>query len=177
MRWSSLRRTAAMGMGLAVLTAAAGALAQVPPYPPAPAYPPPPAYTPVPPPVASEAGEIAACLCLNREVGALSAELSARQQAYNAAQGEVARLDAELQRARARIDVNNPQSVAEFRQLLARRDTAFRRQTGSAFTSLSEATAHYNARINQYNAQCANRPQNPEVIARVQATLACPAPR
>lgn len=134
-----------------------------------------PAY-PAPPPGPPGTDEIAHCLCLNRDIGALRGNLAARQQAYQAVQEELSGLDTRLGQQREQMDVNNPQSVAEFRELLARRDALFRRSTGPEFNSISEATAHYNARVNEYNAQCANRPQDPDIVARLQPTLACPKP-
>jgi hypothetical protein len=128
------------------------------------------------PPAPPAAAEIAACLCLRQDVNVLSAEVGARQQSYNAARDELARRDADLERARASVDVNNPQSVAKFRQMLDERDRALRRGQGPLFTDLSAATARYNARVNEYNARCADQPQNPVLLSQVQATLACPRP-
>ena len=171
---SSMRRHGAVLLaGLAAFAMASAALAQAPPpYPP----PPPPAAAAPVPPASPEAAEIAACLCLWQSVNALSAEMNARQQSYNAIQDELTRLDGELQTERARIDVNNPQSVAHFRQLLEQRDAAFRRSTTMATGDLADVTARYNARTNEYNARCANRPRDPRLVASVQATLACPPP-
>ena len=158
MQSSTLRRAAALGAAIAAMVAATAVDAQAPP----------PGY--------SEAGEIAACLCLSRSVSALSADLTARQQAYNAVRDELARLDAELERERGAVDVNNPQSVAQFRELLERRDGVFRRQRSQGFADLSAATERYNARSAEYNARCANRPRDPGLLARVEATLSCPPP-
>jgi hypothetical protein len=169
MRLSPLSRAAAL-WGLAVLAVAPAAEAQAPPP-----YPPPPPVA-VPPPASPEASEIAACLCLNQSVGALSADMSAKRQAYDAARERLTRLDQELEQARAGIDVNNPQSVAEFRQLLERRDGAFRRSTGPVAAAVDSAVSAYNQSINEYNARCANRPRDPRLLAEVQATLSCPAP-
>ena len=128
------------------------------------------------PPPSPEAAEIAACLCLGQSISTLSAGMSAQQHSYEAARDELARLDAQLQSERAGVDVNNPQSVARFRQLLERRDAAFRRSTGLATGDLSSATARYNAAVNDYHVRCANRPRAPVLLGRVQATLSCPAP-
>ena len=152
-----LRRGAALGFALAVLAASGAVEAQV----------------PGPPP---ESTEIATCLCLRQAVSVLSADVQARQQAYNASRDELARIDAEMERARGAMDVNNPQSVAQFRQLLEQRDAALRREQGPIFTDLSAVTAHYNARVNEYNARCTSQPQNPALAAQVQATLSCPPP-
>ena len=140
----------------------------------APPYPPPPLSAVPGPPASPEANEIATCLCLGQAVAALSADMAAKQRSYAAVRDELARLDAQLQSERAGMDVNNPQSVARFRQLLEQRDAAFRRSTGLATGDLSSVIERYNARVNEYNARCANRPRDPVLLGRVQATLSCP---
>jgi len=148
-------RAAVLWAGVAV-AAASPAAAQAPPFP--------------------EASEIAACLCLGQAVAALSADTAAPQSSYAAVQDELTRLDAQLQSERAAMDVNNPQSVARFRQLLQQRDAAFQRSTRLATGDLAGAVERYNARVNEYNARCANRPRDPVLLGRVQATLSCPPP-
>jgi hypothetical protein len=102
--------------------------------------------------------------------------MTAQQSSYAAARDELTRLDAQLQSARAGMNVNDPAAVAQFRQLLEQRDAAFRRSSGLATGDLTSAITRYNARINEYNARCANRPRNPELLAQVQAGLSCPPP-
>jgi len=168
-RWC---RAAVLWAGVAVFAAISPAVAQAPPYPP-----PPPPYGAVPaPPRSGEAGDIAACLCLRQAVDVLGADMAAKQRSRDELNAELARLDAEMQRARAGMDVNNPAAVARFRQLLEQRDAAFRRSTGLVTGDLGSATSRYNARVNEYNTRCANRPRDPGLLASVQATLSCPAP-
>src|SRR5580704_1509616 len=139
-------RAAVFWAGVAAFVAICPAAAQTPGYPPPPpgypppppGYPPPPpGYPPSPPlsaapapPASGEAGEITACLCLGQAVSALHADMDAKQRAYDAVRDELARLDSQLQSARVGMDVNNPQAVAQFRQLLEQRDAAFKRSTG-----------------------------------------------
>ena len=127
-------------------------------------------------PPSPEAGEIAACLCLQQSVDRLGAEMGGRRQAYAAAQSELAQLDAQMRQERTRMDVNDPQSVAQFRQLLERRDAIVRRSSGIATGELHALTTRYSASVNEYNARCANRPRDPDLLRAVQATLACPGP-
>jgi hypothetical protein len=128
------------------------------------------------PPRSPEADEIAACLCLQQALDASRADMNGRRQAYLTAQSEVAQIDAQLQSERARMDVNNPQAVAQFRQLLERRDAAFRRSSALAGDDLHGATERYSAHANEFNARCANRPRNPDLLRAVEATLTCPRP-
>jgi hypothetical protein len=110
------------------------------------------------------------CLCLKQAMDASYAEMNAKQGDLNAAQTQLNQLDSQLATARAQEDVNNPQSVAQFRQLLAQRDTAFRQSTGDVLAASQAATANYNQAVGAYNAQCAGRPLPPPPPG----PLACP---
>jgi hypothetical protein len=170
---------AVMAAGLALAGAALPAGAQSPysptPLAPTPPPPPPPPGAVVPPPPSAEAADIAACLCLRRQVDALGADMTARKSAYDAGLSEVGGLDSQLQSARASLNVNDPQAVAHFRQLLERRDAAYRHSSGATFSAYSSVVQRYNSRSDEYNARCANRPRNPVLLGQVQATLTCPA--
>jgi hypothetical protein len=173
LRLSRLRRVSAVCAGAAILAVGSAAIAQAP----VPVYPAPPVVAPVPAaPASPEAAEIAACLCLRQAVDSLGAQMSGRQQSYDQTVGELSRLDAQLERERGTLDVNNPAAVARFRQLLQQRDALYRRSSGPVLTDVSDVVARYNARVNEYNARCADRPRNPLLIASVQAALTCPPP-
>lgn len=128
----------------------------------------------LPPPGSPEAADVASCLCLKQEVDALGAEASAKRHDYDEIHSELGRIDAQLEAERSRMDVNNPESVARFRQLLARRDELFKRSTGEVAPGATSTVERYNARVNEYNSRCANRPRDPRLLAEVQATLVCP---
>ncbi|HEX5452249.1 MAG TPA: hypothetical protein VFX06_00520 [Stellaceae bacterium] len=169
MRWGD-RTAAVIGAGVLLAALSGAAEAQVPPYPP-----PPPAAVPAPP-ATPQAAEIAGCLCQHRRLDALSTAMQSRRQAYDASKAEIGRLDAEMQRERATMNVDNPEAVARFRQLLARRDAAYRRSSGPLVSELSKAVSRYNQAGAEYNARCANRPWDPILLGQIQATLSCPAP-
>ena len=101
------------------------------------------------------------CLCLKQAVDDTNTDMMAKQAELNTAQSQLGQLDRQLEAARAREDVNNPQSVAEFRQLLAQRDTAFRQSNGGLITATQAATGRYNQAVADYNNQCAGRPLPP----------------
>jgi len=116
------------------------------------------------------------CVCLRIAVDALAADLAAKRQAYDGMQAEIGQIDNQLAAERDTMDVNNPASVARFRQLLERRDMLFQQSKGPGFSELSAATDRYGARVQQYNAGCAGRPMDPGVLAQARATGACPPP-
>ena len=100
-------------------------------------------------------GDAIGCACLRQAIEDTGADMNARRGALDAANAEVARLDAQLAAARASLDVNNPQAVAAFRQLLAQRDAAFQQSGGSVFAAAQAATQRHNVVVGDYNAQCA----------------------
>jgi len=124
--------------------------------------------------VISDPNEINACLCLNQAVAALSAEQSTKTQTLAEARQQLADLDAQLAHERPLVNVNNADSVARYKALLERRDAAYQRSLGAIVSDTAQAVARYNARVNEYNARCAGRPFNSEMVAAIQARLSCP---
>jgi hypothetical protein len=128
-----------------------------------------------PQPAGPQADEIRGCLCLKHSVDSDSSVLGEKQQALNGAQRELAQADAELERARASINVDDPAQVARFRQQLAQRDALFRRANGDLTTAVAAAVQRYNGRVADYNARCSNRPFDSVLTSQIQASpFSCP---
>jgi hypothetical protein len=100
--------------------------------------------------------------------------MAAKQQGLADLRSELDRATAELEASRNGMDVNDPQAVARFRQMLDNRDALFRRASGDAVTDAGSAVERYNRTSDEYNSRCANRPMDPGLVERAQATLACP---
>jgi len=126
-------------------------------------------YPPGPPP--APMGYAPPCLCLKQSVDAANADMGAKNAALASARAELDQLDQQLGAARSQMNVDNPQSVAQFRQLLQQRDAAANRAGGAALTDSQAATARYNSAVGAYNNQCAGRPLPPPPPGPV----ACPA--
>jgi hypothetical protein len=171
MRLRTLRGTVLLA-GLVI----APAYAQSPPFPAPPTASVPAEIAAPALPASSEAAEIASCLCQQLALDRLNADMTAQRQTLAQLRSELDRIDADLQRERATVDIDNPQAVAQFSEKLAARDALFRRSTGPAANNLGAATARYNAAVGRYNSECANRPRDPALLAQVQQTLSCPAP-
>jgi nitrate/nitrite-specific signal transduction histidine kinase len=151
MRSIGLRHATVLGLVVLTILAAGAAKAQVP----------------------NEPAEINACVCLRLASGALAADKDAKSQALTAANQELADLDAQLASARARIDVNNPDSVASYKALLQRRDAAFG-QISPAQSAAAAAVARYNTTVDEHNRRCAGQPFNSDLLAQIQAHPNCP---
>jgi hypothetical protein len=106
----------------------------------------------------AQEADAVACFCLKQSVDALGAEMTAKATALADAKAEFARLAAQLETERVRLDVNNPQAMAQFRQLLAQRDAASLAAGGEALAQSQAATDRYNAAVTEYNTRCAGRP-------------------
>jgi hypothetical protein len=124
--------------------------------------------------MSSDPAEITACLCQQQGIATLSADMSSKTQALAAARQHVADLDSQLLQARGHIDVNNADSEAQYKALLSQRDQAYQASIGPVVGDADQATARYNAHVNQYNTQCANRTFNADIMAQLQAHLVCP---
>jgi hypothetical protein len=151
-----IRLALGMTMGLVVASALAPGAAR--------------AQVPLPP----EMAEISACLCLERSVSTLSAEMNAKKQALDAVTRQLSDLDAQLARDRSTLNVNDPDAVARYKALLEQHDSAYRQSIGPVHADATQATARYNARVSEYNARCANRPFNSAIVAQMQVNLVCP---
>ncbi len=154
---------------VAALVVSAASFAQSPPPPP-----PPPGMTPMPPP-SPEADAIRECLCLQRSMERASSEMTDKRNSLDRINAELRQTDADLERQRAALNVNDPQAVAQFRQRLDQRDQLFKRSTGPIVNDVTASVERYNRSVAAYNQQCANRPFNSVLQAQIQATLSCPA--
>ena len=121
-----------------------------------------------------EVAEINACFCLQQALPTLSAEMNAKKQALDALDRQLADLNAQLERERATINVDNPDAVARYKALLERRDAAYRQSAGPVHADATRATARYNSRVNEYNARCLNRPFSPVLSTVMPPNLMCP---
>jgi hypothetical protein len=124
--------------------------------------------------MSSDPAEITACLCQQQGVATLSADMSAKTAALAAARQRVADLDAQLLQSRQHLDPNNADQEAQYKALLARRDQAYQASIGPVVGDADQATQRYNAHVNQYNTQCANRIFNADMMAQIQSHLVCP---
>jgi len=102
-----------------------------------------------------------ACFCLKQSVDNTNADMAARNAALTEARAALDQLDQQLASMRAQVDVNNPQAVAQFKQVLEQRDAAAKRAGGPALADSQAATERYNNAVAAYNAQCGGRPLPP----------------
>jgi TolA-binding protein len=123
--------------------------------------------------MSSDPAEITSCLCMQQGVATLSSDMSAKTQALAGVRQHLADLDGQLVSQR-HYDVNNPDSVARYKALLEQRDAAYQQSLGPVVTDADQATARYNAHVNEYNGRCANHEFDSAMMAQIQAHLSCP---
>lgn len=101
------------------------------------------------------------CLCLKQSVDDSNTDMQTKRGELNNAQAQLGQIDQQLTAARVQTNVNDPQAVAQFRQLLEHRDALFKQTNGDLIAAAQAATARYNQAVANYNNQCAGRPLPP----------------
>jgi len=118
--------------------------------------------------------DIAACLCMNQNVGQLRGDVDRQRQDYDAAKANYERLSAQAESQRGQVNVNDSNSIAAFRQLLEQRDTAEYHYQVEVEPGYAAIVARYNQAVEGYNSSCASKMYDSAVLAEVQKTLYCP---
>ncbi|HEV8016483.1 MAG TPA: hypothetical protein VGP48_13175 [Stellaceae bacterium] len=125
--------------------------------------------------VVSDPTVIRSCLCEQQFVTALQDNVGARRQTLEASQRSQASLVNQVETRRAQINVYDNNELDAFKKLLQQRDNASA-ATAAATDSYDDAANRYNQAVAGYNAHCAGRSYDENVLHQAQATLACPRP-
>jgi uncharacterized coiled-coil protein SlyX len=120
--------------------------------------------------------EIRSCLCQEQAVAALNANVQSQSRAYDQQRQSFEALDKAVQTGRPQVNVNNPADVDAFKRLLERRDAAADALAGPVTKSYADAVQRYNQAVASYNDSCAGKAFDPDTLAAVKKTLACPKP-
>jgi hypothetical protein len=120
--------------------------------------------------------EIRACLCKEQSVSSLNADVQSQSRAYESQRESFEALDKAVQSGRPRVNVNNPADVDAFKRLLEKRDAAADALAGPTTKSYADAVQRYNQAVADYNDTCAGKAFDPDTLAAVKKTLACPKP-
>ena len=129
------------------------------------------------PPVQPNEVEVAAarnCLCLEQAVKDRRFELDMRNGIFESSKAELQALEAEAERQRTAVNVNDPNQVDAYRALLARRDAARAHYERTAVPDQQQAVARYNAVVQQLNASCQGRSFTTYAWEAARRDLVCP---
>jgi TolA-binding protein len=118
--------------------------------------------------------EIGRCLCQNRVVDELKAELDRQWRLYEEARQRYAALEGQADSLRATMNVHDREQIEAFQRLLDQRDAAERTFQDQATPAYAAAVDRYNTAVATYNAGCADAVFDPDVLAQVQPGLYCP---
>jgi uncharacterized protein YukE len=120
--------------------------------------------------------QIRGCLCQERSVAALNAEVQTQSRAYEEKRQSFQALDKQVQSTRPSVNVANQADVDAFKRLLDQRDRAADTLAGEATKSYSDAVARYNQAVAAYNGGCAGKSYDPDQLAELRRTLSCSKP-
>jgi TolA-binding protein len=118
--------------------------------------------------------EISRCLCQNRVVDELKADLDQQWRLYEEARQRYAALEGQTDSIRARMNVHDREQIEAFQRLLDQRDAAERTFQDQATPAYAAAVERYNSAVETYNSGCADAVFDPDVLAQVQRGLYCP---
>jgi hypothetical protein len=124
----------------------------------------------------ADADAISRCLCLQQDVDARSATVSASRQALDQAQAESSRLAAEVDRRRGQVQVNSDTDIAAFTDLLHRSEDATARVNAEQVPAYNASVAAYNRSLAVYGGECAGKSFDAAALDRAKANLVCPKP-
>lgn len=124
-------------------------------------------------PVLTSPYDVSTCLCLERDVASRLQEMSGRRTAYEALTSQITELQADLDRRRKAINVNDPGQVDDFRRRLDQVDALQAELTGTTLPAYQAAVAAYNQRVAQYTDRCAGRALDQNVVNQLRANLVC----
>jgi hypothetical protein len=120
--------------------------------------------------------QIRGCLCQERALATLNAEVQNQSRLYEDKRQAFQQLDNQVQTARPKVNVNDRAEVEAFKRLLERRDTAADTLAGEATRSYGDAVTRYNKAVASYNSGCAGKAYDPDQLAEIRRTLSCPTP-
>jgi hypothetical protein len=118
--------------------------------------------------------QIRACLCTQQSLAHQASQLAVQRQDYEDQRRQVEKLDADVASQRPQVQVNDASSVAAFRQLLERRDAAQQNFANTVEPQYAALVAAYDQRVAAFNRSCSGNAYDPNVLAQVQQSLACP---
>ncbi len=128
-------------------------------------------------PVQPAEAEVAAarnCLCLDQAVNERKFELDVRNGIFEKARADMQSTEAEVERQRPLVNVDDPNQVDAFRSLLARRDAARQHYEFTAVPDQQRAVGQYNAVVAQLNAACQGRSFSTYAWTAARQNLVCP---
>ena len=120
--------------------------------------------------------QIRGCLCQERALAQLNAEVQNQSRLYEDRRQAFQQLDNQVQTTRPKVNVNDRADVEGFKRLLERRDAAADALAGEVTRSYGDAVSRYNKAVAAYNGGCAGKAYDPDQLAEMRRTLSCPVP-
>ncbi len=117
---------------------------------------------------------VAACLCQEQSVAALSNEVANAHRGYEERRREIETLNQQVEQGRNRVNVSNPAEVEAFKQLLDRRDQAQARFSDEVAPNYAALVGRYNQAVNGFNGNCSGKSYESAALAQARSNLVCP---
>lgn len=118
--------------------------------------------------------QIRSCLCEQRSVKTLSDAVQQQSRHYEERRQALEALDNEVRTRRGQVNIANQSEVDAFKHLLDQRDAAADNFAGEVTHNYADTVKRYNDAVATFNAGCAGKAYDPDVLGQVESNLSCP---
>ncbi len=125
--------------------------------------------------VLTDPKEIAFCLCLEQSVAAKAAEMRSLGAVYSEETRQLAAMNADIDRKRPLVDVQNQAQIDAFKGLLEQRDAALDKYQWSTLPKYQASVARYNDKVDMVLKRCSGHPLDQAALDQAKQKLSCPA--
>lgn len=125
--------------------------------------------------VLTDPKEIAFCLCLEQSVAAKAADMRSLGALYSDETRQLAAMNADIDRKRPLVDVQNQAQIDAFKVLLEQRDAALDKYQWSTLPKYQASVARYNEKVDMVLKRCSGHPLDQAALDQAKQKLSCPA--
>jgi hypothetical protein len=123
--------------------------------------------------VLTDPKDIAACLCLEQSISARAAEMRSLGAVYNEETRQLADMNADIDRRRPLVNVQDQAQIDAFKVILEQRDQALDKYQWSTLPKYQASVARYNEKVDVMVKMCSGHPLDQVALDQVKQKLTC----
>jgi hypothetical protein len=123
--------------------------------------------------VLTDPKEIAFCLCLEQSLAARAAEMRSLGSVYTEETQQLAAMNADIDRRRPLVDVQNQAQIEAFKTVLEQRDQALDKYQWSTLPKYQASVVRYNEKVDIMLKRCSDHPLDQAALDQAKQRLVC----
>lgn len=123
--------------------------------------------------VLTDPKDIAACLCLEQSIATRAAEMRSLGAIYNDETRQLADMNADIDRKRPLVNVQDQAQIDAFKVILEQRDQALDKYQWSTLPKYQASVARYNEKVDVMVKTCSGHPLDQIALDQVKQKLVC----